>query len=102
MVVLFLLIVRQWDQNLVVDKWSRQDFYLGNGGQVCGINLYCWRYWMVSGQLCIGGQMLLAINHNISLAVGIVVIAIISLIVAVFGIKVLLKFQTVFQFQFYC
>ena len=50
----------------------------------------------------LGGQMLLAINHNISLAVGIVVIAIISLIVAVFGIKVLLKFQTVFQFQFYC
>ena len=45
----------------------------------------------------LGGQMLLAINHNISLAVGIVVIAIISLIVAVFGIKVLLKFQTVFS-----
>ena len=29
-------------------------FLFGQWGQVCGINLYCWRYWMVSGQLCIG------------------------------------------------
>ncbi|KAI5957235.1 hypothetical protein KGF54_000163 [Candida jiufengensis] len=43
----------------------------------------------------LGGQMLVAINSNISLAVGIVVIAVVSLVVAVFGIKVLLKFQTI-------
>ncbi|EGW33794.1 uncharacterized protein SPAPADRAFT_147865 [Spathaspora passalidarum NRRL Y-27907] len=43
----------------------------------------------------LGGQMLVAINGNISLAVGIVVISIVSLIVAIFGIRVLLKFQTI-------
>ncbi|CAK9437519.1 uncharacterized protein LODBEIA_P18970 [Lodderomyces beijingensis] len=43
----------------------------------------------------LGGEILRAINGSISLAVGIVVIAVISLVVAVFGIRVLLKFQTI-------
>ncbi|EDK47181.1 conserved hypothetical protein [Lodderomyces elongisporus NRRL YB-4239] len=42
----------------------------------------------------LGGQILLAMNHSISLSVGIVVVAIISLVVAVFGIKFVLRFQT--------
>ncbi|KAK6457398.1 purine-cytosine transport protein [Scheffersomyces xylosifermentans] len=43
----------------------------------------------------LGGQLLSAINNDIPLAVGIVVIGVISLIVAVFGIRVLLRFQTI-------
>lgn len=43
----------------------------------------------------LGGQMLVAINGNISLSVGIVVISVVSLIIAIFGIRVLLKFQTI-------
>lgn len=41
----------------------------------------------------VGGQVLAAIS-GVGLAVGIVVICIITLVIAVFGIKVLLKFQT--------
>ncbi|EER30521.1 hypothetical protein CTRG_05920 [Candida tropicalis MYA-3404] len=43
----------------------------------------------------LGGQILQAINHNISLAVGIVVLSVVSWLVAIFGIRVLLKFQTI-------
>lgn len=43
----------------------------------------------------LGGQILSAINNDVDLAVGIVVISTISLIIAVFGIRVLLKFQTI-------
>lgn len=42
----------------------------------------------------VGGQILLAIS-GVGLAVGIVVITVASLVVGVFGIRVLLKFQTV-------
>lgn len=45
----------------------------------------------------VGGQILLAISGT-SLAVGIVVIAVGSLVVGVFGIRVLLRFQTVLAF----
>ncbi|EMG49294.1 putative pyridoxine transport protein [Candida maltosa Xu316] len=50
--------------------------------------------WSVVNSL-MGGQMLRAINHNVSLDVGIVVICVITLIVAIFGIRVVLKFQTI-------
>lgn len=44
----------------------------------------------------LGGQVLAAVSSGkLLLSVGIVIIAIVSLIVAVFGIKVLLKFQTI-------
>ncbi|KAK6198605.1 purine-cytosine transport protein [Scheffersomyces amazonensis] len=43
----------------------------------------------------LGGQILISINHNIPLSVGIVLISVISLIIAIFGIKVVLKFQTI-------
>ncbi|CAH6722306.1 vitamin B6 transporter Tpn1p [[Candida] jaroonii] len=45
----------------------------------------------------LGGQVLAAIS-NVSLAVGIVVICIVSLIVSIFGIHILLKFETIFSF----
>ncbi|KAK6461211.1 purine-cytosine transport protein [Scheffersomyces coipomensis] len=43
----------------------------------------------------LGGQLLISINHNIPLSVGIVLISVISLIIAIFGIRVVLKFQTI-------
>lgn len=43
----------------------------------------------------VGGQVLRAVgDENVPLAAGIIVIAVVSLIVAVFGIRVLMKFQT--------
>lgn len=42
----------------------------------------------------VGGQVLAAIS-GVDLAIGIVVISVASLVIAVFGIKVLLKFQTI-------
>ncbi|ABN65839.2 purine-cytosine transport protein [Scheffersomyces stipitis CBS 6054] len=43
----------------------------------------------------LGGQILIAINNNIPLSVGIVIIGVISLVIAIFGIRVLLNFQTI-------
>lgn len=43
----------------------------------------------------LGGQLLSALGHSVPLSAGIIIISVVSLVVAVFGIKVLLKFQTV-------
>ncbi|KAI5959290.1 uncharacterized protein KGF55_005440 [Candida pseudojiufengensis] len=42
----------------------------------------------------LGGQILNSINNQISISWGIIIIAVVSLIVSIFGIKILLKFQT--------
>lgn len=43
----------------------------------------------------LGGQLLSALGSSVPLSAGIIIVAVVSLVVAVFGIKVLLKFQTI-------